>query len=102
MPGPAWCSRAGAAAVKLQLPVIYCRGCATQLAWGICVVPRTGALICVFCAGDMARAGRGLEVRPVYPPAGWGGMGFAEPLDPVEGAALLLRGGAAVVMEMED
>ncbi len=81
--------------MKIQLGVIYCATCRTQLVSHICAITGTDDLICIFCAQGMADAGR--EISPVYPPTGWGGMGLAEPLDPVDAIALLVRNGATII-----
>jgi hypothetical protein len=81
--------------MELQLGVIYCGQCRTQLVNHICAISGTDELVCIFCAQEMADAGR--EISPVYPPTGWGGMGFAETLDHVDAIALLVRNGATII-----
>lgn len=90
---------ATAATVSVRLPVIFCAtsGCGRQLVTHICTILGTDGLLCIFCARDRAKAGLGHTVAPVYPASGWGGMGFAPPLDAVDGIALLVRRGGVLI-----
>lgn len=83
--------------MNVQLGIIYCGICRTQLATHICAIRGTDELICPFCAGEKARAGNGKEIVPVYPSTGWGGMGFSDPLTPFDAIALLVRNGATIL-----
>jgi hypothetical protein len=77
-----------AGTLSVQLPVIFCPGCRTQLATHIFVILGTEQLICLFCARGRVRDGRGHLVAPIYPASGWAGMGFTPALDPLDGVAL--------------
>lgn len=81
----------------VRLPVIFCPGCRTQLVKHICVILGADELICLFCALQKVRAGLGHTVAPVCDDGGYGGMGFAPPLDPVDGVALLVRHGGTII-----
>lgn len=82
--------------MNVQLPVIYCPECTSQLATHVCVIVGTDILICALCARRRALGGQGRTVAPVYPSTGWRGMGYADALDPVDAIALLARHGAAI------
>jgi hypothetical protein len=81
--------------MQIQLGVIYCGQCRTQLVSHICTISGTDKLVCIFCAQEIADTGR--AISPVYPPTGWGGMGLAEALDPIDAIALLVRNGATII-----